>query len=43
MTTECPTCGAQTDEVYRCDHCGRDLVDAKQGRGSRAALGGDQS
>jgi len=28
MTT-CPTCGADSDEIYRCSECGKDLVDVQ--------------
>ena len=28
MTT-CPTCGAESDEIYRCSECGKDLVDVQ--------------
>jgi len=27
MTTTCPVCDRQSETIYRCQHCGRDLVD----------------
>jgi len=23
---ECPACGKDSDKIYRCEHCGRDLA-----------------
>lgn len=27
MPTQCPNCQQPSDITYRCEHCGRDLVD----------------
>jgi Arc/MetJ-type ribon-helix-helix transcriptional regulator len=32
VTTTCPACGHDSETDYRCDECGRDLVDVDDGR-----------
>lgn len=29
----CPACGAESSCIYRCEECGRDLVDADRRKG----------
>jgi len=31
MTVECPNCGHDSETIYRCDECGRDLADESGG------------
>lgn len=33
MTTSCDTCGAESEKVYRCSECGKDLTEAGQSGG----------
>lgn len=40
MTTECPSCGEQSSQSYRCEHCGRDLVDERDDQEDVATDGG---
>lgn len=34
MTAECPVCGHDSATIYRCDECGRDLVEETGGEES---------
>lgn len=31
----CPSCGAESEEIYRCSECGKDLVEDAKGGGPR--------
>lgn len=40
--TECPSCGTQSATTYRCDECGKDLVDADDNDGHHVVSDGGE-